>query len=137
MNRGDLQRLADTRVRDAVALMESRRYAGAYYLAGYAVESGLKACIAKRTRRHEFPDRNRANNSYSHDLGQLLRVAGLETQRDDDAAVDSVFARHWSVGKDWSEQSRYETKSRREAAALLNAITDSAHGVMQWLHRYW
>ena len=137
MNRADFRRLADTRIRDATALMQGRRYSGAYYLAGYAVECGLKACIAKRTRRHEFPDRDRANKSYSHGLEQLLRVAGLETQRDADATTDAIFGSNWAVGKDWSEQSRYETRSRREAADLLDAITDSAHGVMQWLHRHW
>ena len=137
MNRSDFKRLADARMRDAVALLQGRRYAGAYYLAGYAVECGLKACIAKRTRRHEFPDRDTVNKSYSHDLEQLLRVAGLETQRDNDAVADAAFGSNWAVGKDWSEQSRYETKSRHEATDLVDAITDSAHGVMRWLHRHW
>src|SRR5919106_3680906 len=39
---------------------------GAYYLAGYAVECGLKACIAKQVRRHEFPDRTTVNQSHTH-----------------------------------------------------------------------
>jgi HEPN domain-containing protein len=32
-------------------LLEAGLYAGAYYLAGYAVECALKACIAKKTAR--------------------------------------------------------------------------------------
>ena len=137
MNRSDFKRLADNRIRDAVALMRGRRYAGAYYLAGYAVECGLKACIAKQTRRHEFPDRGLVIQSYTHDLKTLVAAAGLETQRDTDAAYDPDFGSNWAVVKDWSEQSRYETRSRSEATDLLDAITDPAHGVMQWLHRHW
>ena len=117
--------------------MRGRRYAGAYYLAGYAVECGLKACIAKQTRRHEFPDRGLVIQSYTHDLKTLVAAAGLETQRDSDAAYDPDFGSNWAVVKDWSEQSRYETRSRSEATDLLDAITDPAHGVMQWLHRHW
>ena len=137
MNRSDFQRLADTRIRDAVALIEVRRYAGAYYLAGYAVECGLKACVAKQTQRYEFPDRGLANKTYTHNVKTLVEAAGLETQRDTDAEHDPDFGSNWAVVKDWTEQSRYETKSRSDATDLLNAITDPAHGVMQWLHRHW
>jgi len=34
---------------------------GAYYLAGYAVECALKACIAKGTQRFEFPDKRKGS----------------------------------------------------------------------------
>jgi hypothetical protein len=36
-----------------------------YYLAGYPVEFALKACIAKSTERHDFPDKRRANQSHN------------------------------------------------------------------------
>jgi hypothetical protein len=52
---------------------------GAYYLAGYSVECALKVCIAKATQRHDFPDKNKAEASYSHKFKELLKVAGLET----------------------------------------------------------
>jgi hypothetical protein len=45
MNRAELQQLAEDRRLDAEALLAAQRWAGAYYLAGYAVECGLKACI--------------------------------------------------------------------------------------------
>ena len=48
---------------------------GAYYLAGYAVECALKACIAKGTLRGEFPDKKRVDSSYSHNLRELFKVA--------------------------------------------------------------
>ncbi len=41
MNRGDLQRLSNARIRKAKVLFDAGEYSGAYYLAGYAVECGL------------------------------------------------------------------------------------------------
>jgi len=49
VNRTQLQQLAEERVRDAEALLKAGQWSGAYYLAGFAVEFGLKACIAKLT----------------------------------------------------------------------------------------
>ena len=46
MNRSDFQQLADVRIDEAAVLFAQGKYDGAYYLAGYAVECGLKACIA-------------------------------------------------------------------------------------------
>lgn len=54
--RSDLQRLAETRLREARTLFEAGHYAGAYYLAGYVVELSLKACIAKQFKAEVIPD---------------------------------------------------------------------------------
>lgn len=56
MNRSDIQILADIRVGEAKALLDLGHWPGAYYLAGYAVECALKACIAKLTKADDFPD---------------------------------------------------------------------------------
>jgi HEPN domain-containing protein len=50
MNRTDLQQLAELRIKEARILLDGDSYSGAYYLAGYAIECALKACIAKRTK---------------------------------------------------------------------------------------
>jgi len=71
----------------------------AYYLAGYAVECGLKACNARRTRRFEFPDRQRVNQSYTHDLGKLVEAAGLKGDRDARIASSPAFRVGWNVVK--------------------------------------
>lgn len=55
VDRRDLHVLSRIRLKEAKALLDAGLYDGAYYLAGYAVECGLKACIAKKTKRHEFP----------------------------------------------------------------------------------
>ncbi len=49
MNRSDFRRLTEERVADAEILLANGRFNCAYYVAGYAVECALKACIAKRT----------------------------------------------------------------------------------------
>ena len=49
--------LANARVADAEALLQSRRWAAAYYLLGYAVECGLKACAARQFQQDEVPDK--------------------------------------------------------------------------------
>ena len=57
MNRRELQAIAEARLKDAHVLFESRRFDAAYYLAGHVVECTLKASIAKKTRRYDFPDK--------------------------------------------------------------------------------
>ena len=57
MNRSDLQLLSEGRVEDAEALLEAGRWAAAYYLLGYAVECGLKACAARQLRQDEVPQK--------------------------------------------------------------------------------
>jgi hypothetical protein len=130
-----LQELATTRLDDVRTLLASRRWAGAYYLAGYIVECALKACIAKKTQQYDFPDKNRANKSWEHDLVKLAGVAELGLQEALDR--DPAFARLWNVVKDWSEQKRYETMDARSAHDLVDAISDPEHGVLQWLREHW
>jgi hypothetical protein len=77
MNRADFQQLAELRLLEARALLAAELPDGAYYLAGYAVECGLKACIAAKTREHDFPDKKLVEKSYSHDVEKLLDAAGL------------------------------------------------------------
>ena len=80
MNRIDFQKIAETRLREAKALLDAGFQDGAYYLAGYSVECALKACIAKRTREHDFPEKKLAIDSHTHDLRDLLRLALLKNE---------------------------------------------------------
>jgi hypothetical protein len=112
-------------------------YDGTYYLAGYAVECALKACIAKYTRRHEFPDKKKVDLSHSHDLLQLVRVAGLEDEHRMRVSGDPDFETNWDVVKRWSEQSRYRRHLPESAHELLVAASDKRHGVMRWIKLHW
>jgi len=135
LNRSDFQRLSATRIREARVLYRERLFEGSYYLAGYAVECALKACIAKQTRECDFPDKVAVNKSYSHDLDQLLGVAGLKP------ALRSGPQRlqvNWAVTKDWSEEKRYDLSvSQRESADILTACTSWKYGVLTWLRNHW
>ena len=137
MNRTDLQGVAMRRLGAAESLLKSQHWDSAYYLAGYAVECGLKACIARRFREHDFPDRKIVNDSYTHDLTKLVKIAGLEREREraEDAADD--FKLNWATVKDWSEESRYEQRSEAQATAILEAIRNAQFGVVQWITQHW
>lgn len=55
MNRREFRELTTLRLAEARALLDAGLPDGAYYLAGYAVECALKACISRQTRQHDFP----------------------------------------------------------------------------------
>jgi len=107
-------------------------------LAGYAVECGLKACIAKQTREFDFPpDRKVIDAVYIHDLTKLIKSAGLEVTFNEDLKKDEKLASYWSVLKDWTESSRYEEYDQKKAEDIYQTIADKKHGVLQWLSRRW
>jgi hypothetical protein len=106
-------------------------------LCGYAVECALKACIARRVRQHEFPDRDLVLQSYSHNLAQLVRVAGLEPQLQVEAGGNLALADNWAIVKEWAERSRYERRREQEARALYVATADRRNGVLRWIRRHW
>ena len=83
MNREAFQQLTRLRLKDARALIKTGHYSGAYYLAGYSVECALKASIARKTARYDFPNKKLAEDSHCHDLDRLLRaVDGGQDMRD-------------------------------------------------------
>ena len=55
------------------------------------MECALKACIAKSTNRHDFPDLATVKRCYTHDLGELLKLAGLSVQLGADMAADPAL----------------------------------------------
>ena len=133
MNSKDLQELAKLRLKEAESLLQGNMPAGAYYLAGYAVECALKACIAQKTKEHDFPDKNLVARSYTHDLTRLLRLAGLEQK----LKTSEQLGVNWSLVKDWNESKRYEFTDMTRAEQLHRAILDKKHGVFQWIQEHW
>jgi hypothetical protein len=77
VNRKIFQTLALERLSDAETFLNARKYSGAYYLAGYSIECALKACIARRVKRYDFPLKDAAKY-YTHDLEELVQ-GRLET----------------------------------------------------------
>src|SRR5580698_308117 len=120
MNRLEFQSLAAERLDDAAALLQAGRYAGAYYISGYAIECDLKACIAGRTKQDEFPPKEAAKY-YVHDLPKLLDFAGLAPAFELDAGRDPALGANWAIVKDWTEEARYAGggNSRRVKSLVL------------------
>jgi hypothetical protein len=138
MNKVELESLANLRINEAQALFAANHFHGAYYLAGYAIECALKACIAKNINQYDFPNKKLAEDSYSHDLTKLIGVAGLKNHLITEEKSNSTFALNWAVAKDWSEQTRYETNiTQAKAKDLIDAIADNSTGVLQWLMKFW
>lgn len=155
MDRNDFQNLARIRIKEAKGLIDCGLYDGAYYLAGYAVECALKARIAKKTRKYEFPDKDRVNQSHTHKLVELLRIAELEQDHKKQLQADPQFKLNWNTVSQWKETSRYETRSKWHAFRFSNmriqkksrgevrareiyaAIVGRRNGVLAWLKKYW
>jgi HEPN domain-containing protein len=137
MDRKDLRALSRVRLSEARALLKAGLPDGAYYLAGYAVECALKACIAKATQRYEFPEKKRVDASYTHNLEKLVETARLQDEFLAAAKADPLFRKYWNDVQEWSEQARYDKHSEQSARALIEAIGDRNHGVMKWVKLYW
>ena len=133
VNRKELQSLAEARLKDAQTLFDHGRFDGAYYLAGYAIECALKACIAKKTKRHDFPDKDFAHNVYTHDVSTLLRLSGLESELRSQFRTEPKLEARWGVVKGWNEKSRYGKQGRKTGHDAV------AHpeGVLACLRRFW
>lgn len=112
-------------------------FSGAYYLAGYAVECGLKACIAKNTREYDFPPKVEfVRDLYKHDFAKLIKAAGLKPSYDD-IQVNSKLAKNWSLVNKWSGESRYNNYDEKDAGAIFEAINEKEEGVLEWIKQHW
>jgi HEPN domain-containing protein len=138
VNRSELQQLAEIRLSEAQVLLDAGKFAGAYYLAGYAIECALKACIAKQVREFDFPDKKLVQEAYTHDLGQLLRRSGVNADLDEAMAHDPRLDDNWTTVKDWNEASRYKIETNEASATImLVAVGDASSGVLTWLKTFW
>jgi HEPN domain-containing protein len=137
LTKADLEKLAQIRLEDSLLLFKANRSSSAYYLAGYAVELALKACIAKLIQPNAIPDKSFINAIYTHELKDLVSIAGLRPQLDSDTKADPELATYWAIASNWSEASRYAFWDPMAAATMLHAVHDPAHGVFQWVKRHW
>jgi len=138
MNRDDLQQTARQRKREAAALLRAGLYPGAYYLVGYSIECALKACIAKQTKKHDFPDKRLASDAWTHDLEKLVQLAGIGRELDRDLKANPALQLNWTIVKDWSEAVRYDlTITRAQAKDLYSACTTRRNGILPWIRSRW
>ena len=116
----DLKTTARAHLRDAMVLLNARRYDGAFYLCGYAVELALKARVCRTLRWSNFPEtRTEFRNFQSlktHDLEVLLQFAGVEVR------VKTKYLAEWSVVLNWDPDKRYQKtgqSTQQEAADMV------------------
>ena len=117
-------------------MLQSRRWASAYYLYGLSVELAIKAIIAKSIRAQVIPPKGFSNSFYIHDIEKLVVLAGL----DDDLKArlsDPGFKTTWEIVGSWIVDSRYENVDESRARAIASAVDDRKIGVFQWLKSYW
>jgi len=139
VNRAEARQFADARVVDAKALLDAGRWHAAYYLVGYAVECGLKACVLAYVDHTGiiFQDKKFAEKCFTHDLEALVKAADLEITRGLDIQANADLGINWQIVKDWSVDTRYQDKSELDAKRLYQAVTDIANGVLPWIKNYW
>lgn len=144
MNRKQLQTLAKTRLGDAKALLGRKRWSGAYYLSGYAIECGLKAGLLRHLGESGavFGEQGQAYlkdlaGCWTHDLVKLVKLAGLEAEFKAARDANPGLEAFWGVAKDWKETSRYQEATEDEARALFKAVSDNPDGVLRWIQSHW
>jgi HEPN domain-containing protein len=134
------QQFAERWLVDAKAMLSAHRWAAAYYVSGYAVECGLKACIMARLEiapQVIFKDRKFSERCWTHSFLELFKLADLEDSFKADISADESLRNAWLIVKDWSELSRYEDASHQVAKRLYRAVTEKKSGVMSWIRAHW
>ena len=136
-NRTDLQINALKKLDDAVALVQIRSYSNAYYISGYAIELGLKACIAEQISVETIPDKDIIKGILSHDFVALLGLAGLADEHKAMKKRDLRFAANWAIALQRSPDARYDSSGHDAARSLIEAISEPKSGILTWIKTYW
>ncbi|MFO1099102.1 MAG: hypothetical protein U1E81_12765 [Xanthobacteraceae bacterium] len=137
MKRTDLRAMAQAKVDDANILLNSGRFSNAYYLAGYAIEIGLKACIAAQVSAETIPDKDFIKKIHSHVFPELVGLAGLAADLKRQKDKSAAFAANWAIVSEWSPDARYEPCDPLSAQLIIQAISDGQSGVLEWIKMYW
>jgi hypothetical protein len=121
--RKDLQRLANLRLRESRALLKVGLFDGAYHAAGLAVECGMKAIIAKKTRKHQFPDKKLATDCWTHNPEVLAKHADILAAIKKLQDGSEIFDSNWAQVSQWQVESRYAISvTEREARDFYAAV---------------
>ena len=142
MDRNQLRTLARIRLGDAKALLGRKRWSAAYYLCGYSVECGFKACLLRHLGESDaiFGDPDylkHLSKCWTHNLVELVKLAGLDGPFGSSRGANSNLEYHWKITKDWNETSRYEEKTEADSRALYEAVSHNPDGVFRWIQSRW
>lgn len=116
----DLRAIARARLRDAQALLRAKRFDGAFYLTGYAVELALKARICRTLKWNGFPETPQDFKGFqsvrTHDLEILLRFSARES------VVRAKYLTEWSVVLKWNPDRRYQAVGKSTAREAIDMV---------------
>lgn len=106
LSRRELKQIARARLKDAEVLFGAKRYDGASYLCGYAVEIALKAKVCETLKWKGFPSTKGEFGNYqsfkTHSLDVLLTLSGVEEK------IKKRYLTDWSVVAEWDPEARYK-----------------------------
>lgn len=132
-----LERLSQAKLDDALLLFKHDRWSNSFYLAGYAVELALKACVAKQFVAETILDKRFVNSIHTHEYTKLIGLAGLTADLRAKQDADSTFAANWGIAGEWTPEARYESNDKSSAHFLLSAVANPDHGVLSWIKTFW
>jgi len=115
-------------------------WAAAYYLAGYAIECGLKSCVLAYVEKNAdviYREKKYSENCWTHDIGTLVKASGLDALRVAEARANLAFGVNWGHALKWSETMRYKFMPESDAKRLYEAVTHHVNGVLPWIRMYW
>jgi len=120
--RDELLKISRARLRDSELLFKSKRYDGAIYLCGYALEIKLKLRICKTLGWSGYPSTNKEFENLqsfkTHKLDILLRLSGVEDK------LKRRFLADWSVAATWDPEARYKpvgTATKNDANSIIES----------------
>ena len=136
----ELKKLSKTRLKEVKVLFRNGLYDGAAYLAGYAIETALKARICKILN-SDYPESGDISRSFlTHKLDNLVKLGGLEKALNIELANNIQFKVNWSLATAWSETLRYKpigSNSKDNLNNLITALEDGNNGVLTWIKKRW
>jgi HEPN domain-containing protein len=120
----NLIKIAKARLQDAEALLRCKRYDGAVYVCGYALELRLKARICRVLHWEGYPDTRSEFQDYAsfrtHDLDVLLRLAGAAARM-----KEPKYLADWSAAAGWDPEARYKpigSATRQGTEAMIESV---------------
>ena len=121
MEKTEIDKIVQARLKDAEVLLQASRYDGSVYLCGYAIELGLKARICQILNWEEYPTTGKYGTFKMHDLSVLLHLTGLED------IVKLQYMTEWSIVSQWNPEARYNpigNVNESDAIEMLDALKE-------------
>lgn len=138
--RNELRIISKTRFREVKSLYRNGFYDGANYLAGYVVETALKARICKILD-SDYPETGEVSKSFlTHKFDTLVKLGGLQKILDSELNTNLNFKTNWSLATNWSEAFRYKpigSSSQSDVNDIINALEDPNNGILTWIKKRW